>query len=84
MEYYTIDIAFGTLVRYLRRDIYMDIAALSTAMAQADVMNSVSIAVLDKTMEMSEDLGAGLINMIDHSMELSVNPHIGSNIDVLV
>ncbi len=62
----------------------MDIAALSTAMAQADVMNSVSIAVLDKTMEMSEDLGAGLINMIDHSMELSVNPHIGSNIDVLV
>ena len=62
----------------------MDIAALSTAMAQADVKNSVSIAVLDKTMEMSEDLGAGLINMIDHSMELSVNPHIGSNIDVLV
>lgn len=62
----------------------MDIAALSTALAHSDVMNSVSIAVLDKTMEMSEDLGTGLVNMIDNSMELSVNPHIGSNIDVLV
>ncbi|MBP3459338.1 MAG: YjfB family protein [Lachnospiraceae bacterium] len=62
----------------------MDIAALSTALAHSDVMNSVSIAVLDKTMEISEDLGTGLVNMIDNSMELSVNPHIGSNIDVLV
>lgn len=62
----------------------MDIAALSTALAQCDVKNSVSIAILDKTIEMSEDLGTGLVNMIDNSMELSVNPHIGSNIDVLV
>lgn len=62
----------------------MDIAALSTALAQSDVMNSVSIVILDKTLEMSQDLGTGLVNMLDNSMELSVNPHIGSNIDVLV
>ncbi len=62
----------------------MDIAALSMSMAQTDLMNSVGIAMLDKSLELNTDLGANLTSMIDHSMELSVNPHIGANIDISV
>lgn len=62
----------------------MDIAALSMSMAQTDLMNSVGIAMLDKSLELTTDLGANLTSMIDHSMELSVNPHIGANIDISI
>lgn len=62
----------------------MDIAALATSLSQASLMNNVSVAVLDKTMEMNTESGESLIRMMDRSMELSVNPHIGSGIDVFV
>ena len=35
----------------------MDIAALSMSMAQTDLMNSVGIAMLDKTLDLATDLG---------------------------
>ena len=59
----------------------MNIPELSTALAN---VHQVGIAVLDKAMESSEAVGASLINMMDRSMELSVNPNVGSNIDMLV
>lgn len=62
----------------------MDIAALSMSMAQTNLMNSVGIAMLDKSLELNTDLGENLTAMIDRSMELSVNPHIGANIDISI
>ena len=54
------------------------------SMAQTDLMNSVGIAMLDKSLDLTTDLGENLTAMIDHSMELSVNPHIGANIDISI
>lgn len=62
----------------------MNIPELSTALANVQLTNQVGIAVLDKAMENSEIIGESLINMMNNSMELSVNPHIGSNIDMLI
>lgn len=62
----------------------MDIAALSMALAKSDLQTNVGVAVLDKAMESSDTFSAGLMQMMDHSMELSVNPNIGSNIDISV
>lgn len=63
----------------------MDIPALSMALSQSKVMNDVGTAVLSKTMDTNEALASDVVNMIDRStMELSVNPHIGSNFDVSV
>lgn len=62
----------------------MNIPELSTALANVQLTNQVGIAVLDKAMENSEIIGESLINMMNNSMELSVNPHIGGNIDILI
>lgn len=63
----------------------MDITALSTAMSACSLQNDVSIAVFSKQLDSLEEAGEGLVNMIDKStLEQSVNPHLGSNIDVLV
>ena len=63
----------------------MDIAGVSMALSNAKIGNSVGTAVLDKTMDLNETMGQGLINMIDKaSMERSVNPSVGSRFDMLV
>ncbi len=62
----------------------MNIPELSTALANVQLNNQVGLAVLDKALESSETAGESMINMMDRSMELSVNPNIGSNIDILV
>lgn len=62
----------------------MNIPELSTALANVQLSSQVSIAVLDQAMESSENAGESLINMMNHSMELSVNPHIGGNIDLFI
>ena len=58
----------------------MDIAALSASMSLADVNSQVGIAVLAKNLDTIEDMGDGIKKM----MELSVNPNLGANIDVMV
>lgn len=62
----------------------MNIPELSTALANVNLQNNVGIAVLSKAMDSSEQTGESLIQMMDRSMELSVNPHIGSNFDMSV
>ncbi len=63
----------------------MDIAALSTSLANMDLMSKVGTAVLSKTMNTNEVLGAGLVEMIDAAaMERSVNPGVGEIIDIRV
>lgn len=62
----------------------MNIPELSTALANVNLQNNVGIAVLSKAMDSGEQTGESLIQMMDRSMELSVNPHIGSNFDMSV
>ena len=62
----------------------MNIPELSTTLANIQLNNQVSIAVLDKALENSEAAGAGMISMMDRSMELSDNPNVGRNIGILV
>lgn len=63
----------------------MDIAALSTAMAQEELGTKIGIAVLDKSMETAESAGAQIVQMIDSAaMQRSVAPHLGGNIDISV
>lgn len=63
----------------------MDFGLLSISMAQSQLMTDVSTAVLAKSMDTAEQTGAGVVNMIERSaMENSVNPNLGSNIDLMV
>lgn len=63
----------------------MDIASLSMNLSIADTQAQVGLAMLDKTMDLGETLGEGLIQMIDAAaMERSVNPEIGSNVDIYI
>ena len=63
----------------------MDIASVSMAMSQSAVLSKVGTAVLSNALDTNEALGQGLVEMIDAAaMERSVNPHIGSNFDMLV
>ena len=70
----------------------MDIANVSSALntvSSYDIGTSVSgvslqeyvgVAMLDKTMELNEQLNASMIQ----ALERSVTPHLGGNIDVYV
>ena len=63
----------------------MDIAALSMVMAQNKIMESVGVAMLDKTLDLQEDVGAEVVSMIDAAaLERSVNPAVGGAIDISV
>lgn len=60
----------------------MDIAELSMVLSQNRVMNDYGVAMLSKSLDMAMDTSETLTEMMDNSMELSVNPDIGSNIDI--
>ena len=63
----------------------MDIAGVSTALANVSLQSQVGTAVLSKAMDTNESLGAGMIEMIDSAaMERSVNPAVGTNFDMYV
>ncbi len=63
----------------------MDIAALSMVMAQNQIMDSVGVAMLDKSLEMQEMAGSEVIQLLDGAaLERSVNPAIGGNIDLMI
>lgn len=63
----------------------MDIAALSMSLAAVDLQTQIGVAVLDKTMDMGESLGAGMVEMIDAAaMERSVKPELGGNVDIRI
>ncbi len=58
----------------------MDISEISISLSQTSLMNAVSTAVLSMSLDTAEAAGENMIKM----MELSVNPNVGSNIDVSV
>ena len=63
----------------------MDIAGVSMALAQVKTQNDVGVAVLDKALEMNDVQGDAMIDMMNKSaMELSVNPSVGGNFDMVV
>lgn len=63
----------------------MDIAGLSTALANVRLLSDVGTAVLSNAMDTNETLGAGLIEMIDSAaMENSVTPWLGAHFDMSV
>jgi len=62
----------------------MDIPALSMSLSQIDLTSKVGTAVLSKALDTAESSGDALVGMMNHSMELSVNPSIGANFDMLV
>ncbi|SER81406.1 Putative motility protein [Gracilibacillus ureilyticus] len=56
----------------------MDIAAMSVIMNQAQVKQQASIAVMDKALNQAETQSSDMIKMLESSME----PHLGSSIDI--
>lgn len=63
----------------------MDIAGVSTALANISLQSQVGTAVLSKALDTNESLGAGMVQMIDAAaMERSVNPELGANLDVRI
>jgi hypothetical protein len=61
----------------------MDIAGVSTALANVSLQSDVSVKVLSQAMDTNESLGEGMVQMIDAAaMERSVNPNVGANFDV--
>ncbi len=63
----------------------MDIAGLAMNLSTIETQSKVSVAMLDKTIDMGETLGQGLVQMIDAAaMERSVHPELGGNVDVLL
>ena len=61
-------------------DLGMDIAGYSVANASVNVQQSVSVAMLSKTLDVQQMQGDQLTKM----MEMSVNPSVGGNIDILL
>ena len=65
----------------------MDIAALSIISNQAQLRQQATLSVLDMVMDNSTGQTQALLEMAaetTHNMELSVNPHLGSKLDVSV
>lgn len=56
----------------------MDIAALSMGLSQMKLANEVGTSVLKMAMDIAQPQMEGITQM----MELSVNPHVGSNLDL--
>ena len=60
------------------------IPQLSTIMSTSRVMNEVGAALMSKALDTFEQSAAAQLDMMRRSMELSVNPDIGANIDIMV
>ena len=58
----------------------MDIAALSMSMSQVKILTEVSTAVLAQSLDAQEQTKDAVKMM----MEQSVNPHLGTNIDLTI
>ncbi|MGL4345062.1 MAG: YjfB family protein [Cellulosilyticaceae bacterium] len=59
----------------------MDIAALSMVMSQQNLGVQMGVAVTKMAMDSAEQGGQFMADMLK-GMELSVNPHVGSQIDI--
>lgn len=62
--------------------IIMNIPELSVALAERQTLSDVGVALLSKSLDQMEASGGQLVDMMRSSMELSVNPAVGSTIDL--
>lgn len=63
----------------------MDIANVSTIIKDVEMKNEVGVAMLDKSLDMTEAMGDSMINMMKRLvMEQSINPNLGTSIDLYV
>ncbi len=61
----------------------MDIATLSVAMSTVSTQSAYGVAMLSKSLDQVSSMGDQITGMMDSAaMELSVNPNVGSNIDI--
>ena len=61
----------------------MDIAALSVAMSTVSTQSAYGVAMLSKSLDQVSSMGDQITGIMDSAaMELSVNPNVGSNIDI--
>ena len=60
----------------------MDIPSLSMALSQNRILTDVGVAMLSKNLDTMEAAGQNMIASIESVSETSVNPNIGSNIDI--
>jgi len=58
----------------------MDIAALSMALSQQNMITDVNVALLSKGLDSVEDMGDSMVKML----EQSVQPHLGQNLDITI
>lgn len=56
----------------------MDIAQISMTMSQTKLLDTVATSLLSKQLDVTEQLGEGMIKM----MEQSVNPELGQTVDI--
>lgn len=55
------------------------------SMAQINTQSAFGVAMLSKSLDQVSSTGSQIVGMMDAAaMELSVNPHIGGNIDISV
>jgi hypothetical protein len=66
----------------------MDIAALSIGMSQMKVQQQVDVSLLKKVMDTSGQKTEFIDKMLDgasvKNMEMSVQPHLGSSVDIML
>jgi hypothetical protein len=64
----------------------MDLAALSMNLSQTKVMQDVGTSVMKIAMDTAKINAAGLTEMLSQSkaMEMSVQPHLGGNLDIRI
>ncbi|MBO4782989.1 MAG: YjfB family protein [Lachnospiraceae bacterium] len=64
----------------------MDVGGvLTVTLSDAKTRNDIGMAVLAKQMDTEEQAGVAMIDMMNKSfMEKSVNPKVGSNIDISI
>ena len=64
----------------------MDVGGvLTVTLSDAKTRNDIGMAVLTKQMDTENQAGAAMIDMMNRSfLEKSVNPKVGSNIDISI
>ncbi|NLL47211.1 MAG: putative motility protein [Firmicutes bacterium] len=62
----------------------MDVAALASTLKSQEIALEVGTRLTAMAKDVMEDQGASLVRLMESTkvMELSVNPHLGSNLDV--
>lgn len=62
----------------------MDIAAMSTALSQANVASQASVLLASKVMDVAKQNSANLTELMQTTavQEQSVNPNLGTHIDI--